>query len=218
MDGSGKHSSGGIMLTAIGDVMRRCYERGWITTRDGNISMKKREGRHLYITPSGWRKTIVHPEHVVRLEIVSDPETGLRVPKVNEQQKPSGELWMHWNLQRDSKRTRTVVHVHATHVVAAIYAGIDLQAISAEFPEISRYTRVGRTVPAFPALSRELADATSECFGLQDDGVIAFDIVGQANHGVCAVAMDPWAAYEHIERLDHICEIVLKSGVAGRTR
>lgn len=218
MDGSGKHSSGGIMLTAIGDVMRRCYERGWITTRDGNISMKKREGRYLYITPSGWRKTIVHPEHVVRLEIISDPETGLRVPKVNEQQKPSGELWMHWNLQRDSKRTRTVVHVHATHVVAAIYAGIDLQAISAEFPEISRYTRVGRTVPAFPALSRELANATSECFGLQGDGVIAFDIVGQANHGVCAVAMDPWAAYEHIERLDHICEIVLKSGVAGRAR
>lgn len=30
------------MLTAIGDVMRRVYERGWITTRDGNISMRKR--------------------------------------------------------------------------------------------------------------------------------------------------------------------------------
>ncbi|MBK8277009.1 MAG: hypothetical protein IPK92_14595 [Nitrospira sp.] len=43
--------------------------------------MKKREGRYLYITPSGWRKTIVHPEHVVRLEIVTDPKTGLRIPK-----------------------------------------------------------------------------------------------------------------------------------------
>lgn len=42
------------MLTAIGDVMRRVYERGWITTRDGNISMRKREGRYLYITPSSW--------------------------------------------------------------------------------------------------------------------------------------------------------------------
>jgi L-fuculose-phosphate aldolase len=175
--------------------------------------MKKRDGRYLYITPPGWRKTIVHPEHVVRLEIVADPVTGLRVPKVNEQQKPSGELWMHWNLQRGSPRTRTVVHVHATHVVVAIYAGIDLQAISAEFPEISRYTRVGPTVPPLPALSRELANTTSECLGLQKDGTLKFDIVGQANHGVCAVAMDPWAAYEHIERLDHVCEIVLKSGV-----
>lgn len=205
------------MLTAIGDVMRRCYERGWITTRDGNISMRKRDGKYLYITPSGWRKTIVHPEHVVRLEIVIDQANGLLVPKVNEQQKPSGELWMHWNLQRDSRRTRTVVHVHATHVVAAIYAGIDLQAISAEFPEISRYTRVGRTVPPLPALSRELADATAECLGLRKGGILDFDIVGQANHGVCAVAMDPWAAYEHIERLDHVCEIVLKSGVRTHT-
>lgn len=120
---------------------------------------------------------------------------------------------MHWNLQRDTTQTRTVVHVHATHIVAAMYAGFDLQAISAEFPEISRYTRVGPTVPTLPALSRELADVTAQCFSLRKDGTLAFDIVGQANHGVCAVATDPWAAYEHIERLDHICEIVLKSGV-----
>ncbi len=205
------------MLTAIGDVMRRVYERGWITTRDGNISMRKREGKFLYITPSGWRKTIVHPEHVVRLEIVVDPVTGQRVPKVGDGQKPSGELWMHWNLLREARKTRTVVHVHATHIVAALYAGVDLQAMSAEFPEISRYTRVGPTVPALPALSRELADVTADCLGLRKDGMLEFDIVGQANHGVCAVAMDPWAAYEHIERLDHICEIVLKSGVAART-
>jgi L-fuculose-phosphate aldolase len=97
-----------------------------------------------------------------------------------------------------------------------LYAGIDLQVMSAEFPEISRYTRVGPSVPSLPALSRDLADATAECFGLQKDGTLEFDIVGQANHGVCAVAADPWAAYEHIERLDHICEIVLKSGVAAR--
>ena len=144
------------MLTAIGDVMRRVYEWGWITTRDGNISMRKREGKYLYITPSGWRKTIVHPEHVVRIAIVPDPLTGTLIPKVQEGQQPSGELWMYWNLQRDTKNTRTDVHVHATHIVAAIYAGCDLQAISAEFPEISRYTRVGPTVPALPALSREL--------------------------------------------------------------
>ena len=201
------------MLTAIGDVMRRVYERGWVTTRDGNISMRKREGKYLYITPSGWRKTIVHPEHIVRIEIVKEPLTGEWIPKVREGQRPSGELWMHWNLQRETRKTRTVVHVHATHIVAAIYAGLDLQTMSAEFPEISRYTRVGPTVPPLPALSRELADATADCFGLGKDGALSFDIVGQANHGVCAVATDTWAAYEHIERLEHICEIVLKSGV-----
>ncbi len=205
------------MLTAIGDVMRTVYERGWITTRDGNISLRKKDGRYLYITPSGWRKTIVHPEHIVKLAIVGRPGTPEYGPRIADGQKPSGELWMHWNLQRSAPGTRTVVHVHATHVVAAIYAGVDLQQISAEFPEISRYTRVGPTVPALPALSRELADLTAECLGVGKEGSLAFDIVGQANHGVCAVARDPWSAYEHIERLDHICEIVLKSG-ADRVR
>ena len=54
------------MITAIGDVLRRCYERGWITTRDGNCSLKRARSVYMFITPSGWRKTIIHPEHMVK--------------------------------------------------------------------------------------------------------------------------------------------------------
>jgi len=54
---------------------------------------------------------------------------------------------------------------------------------------------------------------TAGCLGLRKDGTQAFDIAGQAKHGVCGVAMDPCATYEHIERLDHSHKIVLKSGV-----
>ena len=60
---------------------------------------------------------------------------------------PSGELHMHYLLTRGMPRTRAVVHVHATHVVAAIYRGFDLQKICHDFPEIYRYTRIGPTVP-----------------------------------------------------------------------
>jgi ribulose-5-phosphate 4-epimerase/fuculose-1-phosphate aldolase len=42
---------------------------------------------------------------------------------------PSGELHMHYLLIRGMNRTRAVVHVHPTHVVAAIYRGFDLQKI-----------------------------------------------------------------------------------------
>ena len=31
------------MITAIGDVMREAYKRNWITTRDGNCSLRKKE-------------------------------------------------------------------------------------------------------------------------------------------------------------------------------
>ena len=50
------------------------------------------------------------------------------------------------------------------------------------------------------------------CCKARGNTLIKFDIVGQKNHGVCAVVPNPWDAYEHIERLEHICEIVLKSG------
>ena len=65
------------MLTAIGDIMRECHERGWITTRDGNISLRRTNSKTLYITPSGWRKTIVHPEHIVKCKLTDD---GVSVP------------------------------------------------------------------------------------------------------------------------------------------
>ena len=202
------------MLTAIGDVMRRCYEKGWITTRDGNISLRKKDGRFVYITPSGMRKTIVHPEWMVKIPVVADGTNGSPRLVLQPGQNPSGELDMHWNLLQHSPRTRVVVHVHATHIVAAIYRGFDLQHLSNEFAEVKRYTKVGRSVPALPALTREFADATADCLGLMRDGRLQYDIVGQTNHGVCAVGPDPWSAYEHIERLNHICEIVLASGVA----
>ena len=53
--------------------------------------------------------------------------------------------------------------------------------------------------------------------GLDDAGNIAYEVVGQMAHGVCAVGKNPWDAFEHIERLNHICEIVLASGVSPGT-
>ena len=38
------------MLTAMGDVMRRAYEKGWIATRDGNVSVKMTGKDVFYIT------------------------------------------------------------------------------------------------------------------------------------------------------------------------
>jgi len=198
------------MITAIGDVMRRCYEKGWITTRDGNASLRRAGSKYIYITPSGVRKNKIEVEGIIKMKM---DEEGLIIP---EGVAPSGELDMHWLLLKEADKTRAVLHVHPTHVIAAMYAGWDLPKLAAQFPEIHRYTRVGPNVPNVPAVSKELADETfwSLSGGSNgSSGILKYDICGQANHGVCAVAGDPWSAYEHIERLDHICEIALKSGV-----
>lgn len=199
------------MITALCEVMLRCYEKGWITTRDGNASVRRNSSKCVYITPSGIRKNTVRVEDLIKMKI----ENGeLIVPNGV---KPSGELHMHWNIQKDATKTTAVLHVHPTHVVAAMYAGWDLQQLAIQFPELGRYTSVAPNVPVLPVTSKVLGDVTYEhLIGLgyppPPNGKM-FDIVGQDRHGVCAVAGDPWSAYEHVERLDHICEIVLKSGI-----
>ena len=194
------------MLTAMGDVMREAYKRNWITTRDGNISLKRKNSNLLYITPSGVRKTIIHPEQIIKIPIKEnnlDLEEGIN---------PSGELHMHWNIQKNTKRTRAVVHLHPTYCIAAMHAGLCLQEIVKPFPELYRYTKVGKNVSSHPPLTLELANETALRLAVQRDGSCEFDIVGQKGHGVCSVGPDPWTAFEHIERLEHICKIVLLSG------
>lgn len=200
------------MKQEICDVMKECYSRGWITTRDGNCSVRYSEREYMYITPSGHRKNVLDREDLVRIEFSGDKMI------ISPGTKPSGELHMHYLLQKSGKATRTILHAHPTHVIAAMYRGFDLQTISCQFPEIFRYTKVGSTVPPIPAVTPELGEVTADYFGLIRDGImsgeILYDIVGQANHGVTSIAKDPWQAFEHIERLDHICQIVLISGIS----
>ena len=201
------------MLTAMGDVMRRAYEKGWIPTRAGSLSLRRAGKKTLYITPSGWRKTIIHPEHIIKIKM---KRGDLVIPAGTV---PSGELEMHHKLQLLNRdKTQAVVHLHPTNIIAACFAGWDMQSLADQFPEVSRYTMVGPTVPVLPVTSAELADATYDAMtgiktvGYEYSEVIEYDIVAQANHGVCAIAQNPWDAYEHIERLEHICEIALRSG------
>lgn len=199
------------MITAICDVLKECYSRGWISTRDGNGSVRRKNENWIYITPSGTKKQRLDAESLVKMEFQTDNS----LLKVNSDStgKPSGEIELHRRLLFEVPDTRTIIHVHPTYTIAAMYAGLDLQALSLEFPEIHRYTKVAPNVPIVPAISTELAEATCLALELTASGTISADIVGLDRHGVIAVARDPWTAFEHIERLEHICQIVLVSGV-----
>jgi len=209
------------MLETICDIMVDAYKRNWITSRDGNVSIRHHDRDHFYITPSGVRKQTLQPDQFKKIKIVSslmwreefysDISTNL---------KPSGEIPLHFGLQRNmgqhSNDVRVVVHVHPTYCIAAMHAGIDLSTVSDAFPELNRYTRVAPNVGDVPPISQELADKCHENLQLDDYGNIAYDIVGIKGHGVVAIDTSPWRAYEHIERLEHICKIVLASGNYGK--
>ena len=151
----------------------------------------------------------------IEKEAQEQDETGTDLTKMYKRVdlqtlQPTGELHLHLMIQHKIKDNRVVIHLHPTYIIAAMYAGYDLQELANEFPEINRYTRVGPTVPIIPPISKELADASCLALHLLD-GEISYDIIGLRQHGVVVVAHDSWTAYEHCERLEHICQIVLAS-------
>ena len=214
------------MLETICDIMVDAYKRNWITSRDGNVSIRHHDRDHFYITPSGVRKQTLQPDQIKKIGIekgyYDQPPRPYYTSKeldysdISKNLKPSGELPLHFGLQREmgqhTGEVRVVVHVHPTYCIAAMHAGIDLSTISSAFPELNRYTRVAPNVGDVPPISQELADECHKQLQLDNKGNIAYDIVGIKGHGVVAIDTTPWRAYEHIERLEHICKIVLASG------
>ena len=205
------------MLETICDTLVEAYRRNWITSRDGNVSIRHHDRDHFYITPSGVRKQTMQPDQFKKIRIVGSMLWEEQpYSDISANLKPSGEIPLHFGLQRamgqHSTDVRVVVHLHPTYCVAAMHAGIDLSTIVNDFPELSRYTKVAPNVGDVPPISQELADRCHENLWLRKDGTIGFDIVGIKGHGVVAIDTSPWRAFEHIERLEHICQIVLASG------
>ena len=206
-----------MVLETICDILVDAYKRNWITSRDGNVSIRHHDRDHFYITPSGVRKQTLQPDQFKKIKIVSNLTWQEEFyTDISTNLKPSGEIPLHFGLQKNmgqhSEEVRVVVHVHPTYCIAAMHAGIDLSTISDAFPELNRYTKVAPNVGDVPPISQELADQCHTNLQLDMFGNIAYDIVGIKGHGVVAIDTSPWRAYEHIERLEHICKIVLASG------
>ena len=210
------------MLETICELLEDAYERNWITSRDGNVSIRHHDRDHFYITPSGVRKQTLQPDQFKKIGLMFQPNDlnqdwfDMPYTDISANLKPSGEIPLHFGLQRKMGQhkddVRVVVHVHPTYCIAAMHAGIDLSTVSSAFPELNRYTRVAPNVGDVPPISQELADQCHRQLQLDRDGNIAYDIVGIKGHGVVAIDTSPWRAYEHIERLEHIAKIVLASG------
>jgi ribulose-5-phosphate 4-epimerase/fuculose-1-phosphate aldolase len=210
------------MLETVSELFEEAYKRNWITARDGNASIRWHDRDHFYITPSGIRKQTLQPEMFKKIKLERVPHAAppfylcgwqeAEYTDISSNLKPSGELPLHLALQKEiDTEVRVVLHMHPTYTVAAMYAGIELSELVKEFPELGRYTKVGKNVPDVPPISQALADATVPALGVNTKGHVENHIVGIDRHGVVSVDTSPWRAFEHIERLEHICKIVLSS-------
>lgn len=180
------------------ECMKDAYKRGWITSKDGNISVVC--NNTFFITATGVDKQRLKINDVLQFKIDRNGEL------VGDKTRASIETRMHYLIHKQNNfKDGVVMHFHPTHTVACMLAGIKLSQIHKYFPELNRYTKVGKCVDYIFPGEHELADQVA-------NNILNNDIVGLKGHGTTSYGEDFEEAFQHTERLEHCCQMALLAG------
>ncbi len=182
----------------IVEVGRRLWERGYVASNDGNISVRLDEHR-LITTPKNVSKGFMTADMMVI--------TDLDGKKIAGERDPSSELKMHLEVYRNRPDARAVVHAHPPTATGFAVAGIALdRAVLAEV-----ITTLGSIpIAAYATPSTEELPAAVRKYVKAHDGLLL------ANHGALALAGDVMTAYYRMETIEHFAKISLVARTLGR--
>ena len=182
----------------IVEVGRRLWERGYVASNDGNISVRLDE-RRLITTPKNVSKGFMTTDMMV--------VTDLDGRKLAGDRDPSSELKMHLEVYRNRPDARAVVHAHPPTATGFAVAGIALdRAVLAEV-----ITTLGSIpIAAYATPSTDELPAAVRKYVKAHDGLLL------ANHGALALAGDVMSAYYRMETIEHFAKISLVARSLGR--
>ncbi len=177
---------------------RRLWERGYVASNDGNISVRLDETR-LMTTPRSVSKGFMTPDMMCI--------TDLDGRKIAGERDPSSELKMHLEVYRQRPDARAVVHAHPPTATGFAVAGIPLdRAVLAE---------VITTLGSIP-IAEYATPSTEELPAAVRKYIRAHDGLLLANHGALAIAADLYGAYYRMETIEHFARISLVARTLGR--
>ena len=173
-------------------VGRLLYERGYVASNDGNISVRCGEDEVL-ITPSGVSKGRMEPRMLVRCDLSGRPLTCDESGRF-----PSSEIKMHLEVYRARPDVRAVVHAHPVFATAFAILRKDLD--EAYLPEL--VLNFGK-IPVAPValLSTDEVPLSIRPYLADYNGLLL------ANHGALAWGKDVWAAFDLMETIEHSAKI-----------
>jgi L-fuculose-phosphate aldolase len=182
----------------IVEVGRRLWERGYVASNDGNISVRLDEQR-LITTPKSVSKGFMTPDMMVI--------TDLDGKKISGERDPSSELKMHLEVYRNRPDARAVVHAHPPTATGFAVAGIPLDR-----PVLAEVITTLGSIPiaAYATPSTEELPAAVRKYVKAHDGMLL------ANHGALAIGPDVLSAYYRMETIEHFARISLVARTLGR--
>jgi len=174
------------------------YERGFVASTDGNLSVRLGADRIL-ISPTSISKGMMTPDDLVIIDLEGRRVGGLR--------KASSEMAMHLLIYRLRPDVNAVCHAHPTTATGYAAAGIALDK-----PILCELVIGLGSVP----VARYGTPGTSELTAAMEPLVQGHDAILMANHGVVTYGPDLLTAFLRMETTEHFARVALVTELLGK--
>lgn len=180
----------------IVEIGKLVYDKGYVTSSDGNISCRLSENVIL-ATPTQVSKGRMTEEMMALVDLEGKPLNDKRV---------SSEIAMHLLIYRMRSDINAVCHTHSPHGTAFAAAGKAIEA-----PILSEVILSLGCVP----LTKYGTPSTSELTDALKPYIEHHNALLLENHGVVTYGKDLWQAFDRTETLEHTAKIVILAHTLG---
>jgi L-fuculose-phosphate aldolase len=180
----------------IVNIGRLLYERSYVVSSDGNVSVRLDDGR-IVATPTMMCKGRMTEESLAVTDSSGKPLTD---------RKPSSELQMHLLIYEERPEVKAVCHAHPPHGTAFAVAGLAIDQ-----PILSEVILTLGCVP----LADYGTPSTTEVTEAMRPLVKHHNALLMANHGAVAYGTDLWQAFDRLETLEHTARIAILARILG---
>ncbi len=188
------------LRTAIAEIGKLCYQKGFIVGADGNISARMQDGTVL-ITPAGAMKGFLSPENMAHVDMSGKV--------VDNGPRASTETGIHLVSYKERPDIKAVLHCHPPHAVALTLAGIDMQI--PVIPEIIVTIGGIPTAPFATPGTEELPESIRNI-------VRCSDTVVMQNHGSVTLGSNLLDAFKKLDMLEHTAKILWLANCVGTVK
>lgn len=180
----------------IVNIGRLLYERSYVVSSDGNISVRLDDDR-IVATPTMMCKGRMSEDSLAVTDANGKPLTD---------RKPSSELQMHLLIYQERPDVKAVCHAHPPHGTAFAVAGLAIDQ-----PILSEVILTLGCVP----LTSYGTPSTNEVTEAMRPFVKHHNALLMANHGAVAYGADLWQAFDRLETLEHTARIAILARILG---
>ncbi len=173
------------------EIGRRLYEKNFVASNDGNISVLVDE-KTLWTTPTGVSKGFMKDEMLVKVDLDGNVLEG--------SYKPSSELKMHLRVYKENPNVHAVVHAHPLFATAFAIANkpLDYPIIPEGIVQLGVVPCSEFKMPGSTGVPDSIAPFCKE-----------YNACLLGNHGAVTWGNDAMQAYYRMESLEYYAKIIV---------